>query len=242
MHQQPTPRISLLRERGRSCRAGWGAVSYEQPPDRRADIPAGPPPGWYRDPGGLQVVRWWDGGKWSAYTQPLPGMTQEDRQPYPNVTAPVSGKYGEVRQPSAGRHRQATAAQDDVGRAPTRRMRSSCLVRTARRSSRDPYWPNSPRNGPTSTPASRSSSLTRPGPQPQAHRGPRRRRNRKLWGALIGLSALTGIIVGVSMANEHNSPSARNAAATAAAASAPASASPSATASAAPSAYLDQAA
>ncbi len=38
----------------------------------RADAPTGPPAGWYLDPGGLQVLRWWDGRQWGSQTQPLP--------------------------------------------------------------------------------------------------------------------------------------------------------------------------
>ena len=29
----------------------------------------GPAPGWYPDPWGVSVSRWWDGGEWSAATQ-----------------------------------------------------------------------------------------------------------------------------------------------------------------------------
>lgn len=28
-------------------------------------------PGWYRDPAGVPVDRWWDGVRWTSYTQPL---------------------------------------------------------------------------------------------------------------------------------------------------------------------------
>jgi len=38
-----------------------------------------PPPEWYLDPDGLQVVRGWDGTKWSFHTQPLPVPRQESR-------------------------------------------------------------------------------------------------------------------------------------------------------------------
>ena len=26
------------------------------------------PPGWYPDPGGLRLRRWWDGGRWTHHT------------------------------------------------------------------------------------------------------------------------------------------------------------------------------
>jgi len=32
----------------------------------------GPPSGWYLDPHGLRVQRWWDGTKWTDVTQPVP--------------------------------------------------------------------------------------------------------------------------------------------------------------------------
>jgi len=38
--------------------------------------PAGPPPGWYNDPGGMPVLRWWDGQQWGPHTQPLPGAPE----------------------------------------------------------------------------------------------------------------------------------------------------------------------
>lgn len=28
-------------------------------------------PGWYRDPAGAPLDRWWDGAVWTTYTQPL---------------------------------------------------------------------------------------------------------------------------------------------------------------------------
>jgi hypothetical protein len=62
-------------------------VSYQQPPpDYGVDVPTGPPPGWYMDPNGLQVLRWWDGAKWGSHTQPLPGMKQEPQSPYPETS------------------------------------------------------------------------------------------------------------------------------------------------------------
>lgn len=81
-------------------------MSYQQPPDHRVDAAAGPPPGWYVDPNGLQVLRWWDGAKWGPHTQPLPGIRQESRPQHPEATGSVSGGYDAPRQKSAGRQRR----------------------------------------------------------------------------------------------------------------------------------------
>jgi len=89
-------------------------VSYQQPPDHGADAAAGPPPGWYVDPNGFQVLRWWDGIKWSPHTQPLPGIRQESRPPYPDATGSVSGGYDTPRQKSAGRHQQQSGPHDGM--------------------------------------------------------------------------------------------------------------------------------
>jgi hypothetical protein len=35
-------------------------------------VQAGPPPGWYNDPHGAAVQRWWDGTTWTDHTQPVP--------------------------------------------------------------------------------------------------------------------------------------------------------------------------
>ena len=54
---------------------------------------SGPPPGWYLDPGGMQVLRWWDGIRWGPQTQPLP------------PAAPA-------REEGTGRHRGTSVADD----------------------------------------------------------------------------------------------------------------------------------
>lgn len=43
--------------------------------------PAGPPqtpPGWYPDPGGLLLQRWWSGQGWTDRTQPLAQTPQAE--------------------------------------------------------------------------------------------------------------------------------------------------------------------
>jgi Protein of unknown function (DUF2510) len=87
-------------------------VSYQQSPDRRADTATGGPPGWYVDPDGFQLLRWWDGMKWSPHTQPLPGIRQEPRPPYPDAAGSVSGGHDALQQESAGRHRQQGGPHD----------------------------------------------------------------------------------------------------------------------------------
>ena len=41
------------------------ALAYTAPP---MAPPAGPPAGWYPDPAGAPVHRWWDGGRWTEHT------------------------------------------------------------------------------------------------------------------------------------------------------------------------------
>jgi Protein of unknown function (DUF2510) len=77
-------------------------MSYQQPPDDRASAPAGPPPGWYPDPGGLQALRWWDGAQWTQHTQPLP----QPQPPYPDAAAASPEGFSPFEQESTGRHRR----------------------------------------------------------------------------------------------------------------------------------------
>lgn len=44
-------------------------VVYVQGP-AAAPAPVGPPPGWYPDQQDQQLVRWFDGSAWTAFTQP----------------------------------------------------------------------------------------------------------------------------------------------------------------------------
>ncbi|MDR5698499.1 DUF2510 domain-containing protein [Agromyces aerolatus] len=45
-----------------------------------ASTPPIPPPGWYNDPAGAPVFRWWDGRAWSEHTQPWPPPARAEPQ------------------------------------------------------------------------------------------------------------------------------------------------------------------
>ena len=47
----------------------YGPSGAQPPQDPRQ-----PSPGWYPDPDGQQVLRWWSGMGWTPHTQPLPGL------------------------------------------------------------------------------------------------------------------------------------------------------------------------
>ena len=81
VHLRHAPRVSCSGSVAVCAALGEEAVSYQQPPEQRASAPAGAPPGWYPDPGGLQARRWWDGAQWSPFTQPLSGAAQEPSFP-----------------------------------------------------------------------------------------------------------------------------------------------------------------
>jgi len=47
-------------------------------------------PGWYPDPHGLPIQRWWDGGNWSVNTAPMPDLRISQFPPYPPAVVTVS--------------------------------------------------------------------------------------------------------------------------------------------------------
>lgn len=57
--------------------------------------PSPPAPGWYLDPGGMQVLRWWDGRQWGPQTRPLPaqapGFPQNTQARVAEPAAPFGG-------------------------------------------------------------------------------------------------------------------------------------------------------
>jgi hypothetical protein len=206
VHLRHAPRVSCSGSVAVCAALGEEAESYQQPPEQRAGAPAGAPPGWYPDPGGLQALRWWDGAQWSPYTQPLSGAAQEPQLPYPGVAGSASGGYGTFRQERAGGHRQQGGPQDDMAYTPDLASRgpSPASFPPGQPQQPDPYQPQGwPQQQPYA-----------PGPQPRGHRAPRQPGNRKGRRALIGLGTLIGIIVAISVATAHNSPSTGNVAAT----------------------------
>lgn len=85
-------------------------------PEYRADALAGPPPpGWYLDPQGMQVLRWWDGTRWGPQTQPLPGVIRDPRPTSPDVQQAVAGSYGPFPNQHAGTWHPEQHWQQDTG-------------------------------------------------------------------------------------------------------------------------------
>jgi Protein of unknown function (DUF2510) len=88
--------------------SGWARMSD------RAGSPAGPPAGWYLDPGRQDKLRWWDGSRWGEQTQPV---SPPPAMQHPGVTHAQPDYWTE--QPQQG-YRYAPAHD---GRAPRRNRR-----------------------------------------------------------------------------------------------------------------------
>jgi hypothetical protein len=201
-------------------------MRYQQPPDDRAAAPTGPPPGWYPAPGGLQLLRWWDGTRWGPQTQPLPGYQQASQPQYGDASA----GYDAFGQQSAGRHAQLGGVQGGATYPPhTASGAYRASIPAAQPQQPNPYQPQLPQDlrQPAGLPQQQAQAVGR---QPQPRRAPQRA-GKRARNVLIGLGALTGIIVGIVAANTHGSSSSGNPAAAAAAASTPAPANSAASAS-----------
>jgi len=80
---------------------------------------AGPPPGWYPDPGGSSAHRWWNGAGWTESLQPVAAPPAAPVPVAVPVATPVPVQPGEVpfgtpRVPAAGHarlHASPTAAR-----------------------------------------------------------------------------------------------------------------------------------
>jgi hypothetical protein len=82
-------------ERGNDAAQGRDIMTSQPPQDPRQ-----PRPGWYPDPGGQQLLRWWDGRQWATHTQPLP-----DPQPGAAPYGTGSG-HAAQQQPAGNRSRR----------------------------------------------------------------------------------------------------------------------------------------
>jgi hypothetical protein len=73
----------------------------DQEPRSYGPPPVGPPAGWYPDPNGLQVMRWWDGRQWGPQTQSMPAAGQEPQRPDPDPPGGMVPPPGPAADPSS---------------------------------------------------------------------------------------------------------------------------------------------
>ena len=144
--------------------------------------PTGPPAGWYEDPNGQPVLRWWDGQRWSEHTQPAPGpgdgLCQRCGSPEtthiggrcPGDAAPAASPHSQIEGELEALKREVQAAKTteppgDYGSTGGRRPLSMIPPPPSRshRFNPPPGWPPPPPNwvppatpwdpGPSSPPA-----------------------------------------------------------------------------------------
>ncbi len=68
---------------------------------------SGVAPGWFQDPAGSQVLRWWDGNQWTPHTSPLPPPTVSaagDSSRPGQSSASTFGDVTDQKSPNGGRH------------------------------------------------------------------------------------------------------------------------------------------
>ena len=58
---------------------------------REASKPSTTPPGWYPDPGNPGILRWFDGGQWTAHLQQPAPPPPPSHQPPPPQPPPPQG-------------------------------------------------------------------------------------------------------------------------------------------------------
>ena len=82
---------------GQQSQQPYPGEQYGPSGARPPQDPYQPQPGWYADPGGQQLLRWWDGRAWTPHTQPGP-----EPQPGADSSGAGPGSVGQ-RQPSGHR-------------------------------------------------------------------------------------------------------------------------------------------
>lgn len=68
--------FGLLAPKHTRCVACGTYMRQGMPKQMGAPLPApaaGPPPGWFHDPNGQPVERWWDGIRWTEHTRDVGG-------------------------------------------------------------------------------------------------------------------------------------------------------------------------
>ena len=195
----PAPsRVSSNRRARHRSRAGEkDAVSY-RPPGDRDDAAGREPPGWYvdprsyLDPTGQQVLRWWDGTKWSQQTRPMPGRWQgppiaqqpSGRQPWPRryKVVTVLGSLAVLIIVIAGwpalapkPGRPTTLPPSPPPRLPERRHPAGTLAPTRRVRKQCQRAPRSPRRQPPRHPRQPPRHPRQPPPHPWRPLTPPRR-------------------------------------------------------------------